>query len=560
MLTAASPEKPKSSHKVSDTLWCQRRLKPLFSRPIPHHPRAGFCTQLVALLGSEHPAKNKKHLDAIALAAELYTLLNSAALSWSDAQLNWTATKWLQTLGLRQLSSLPWPSALAQFFDADKTLGDHPIPETVLLLRGIALACDTVLGRTDTHPTEALIWLALAMELDEGPVSDAAWTGAFLSANLPAPLKTNATEARMNAARLFQTRAQHNGHALVTLSTHPLGPRLFALWTPHTLPKPSGAPFGLSVPPFDPQIAVCVDAVQQELETLLHTHGHVFSAASDYLFHQGGKRVRSLIVMGAAWACGLTPTAAAPQAALVELLHQSSLVLDDILDNSPFRRRTETIHIATSVPFAVGHCAWMLSRAVAGAGVEIQNTLSEAVMALIEGQRSEWMQQSRLDTPLAHYYRMVDLKTGHLFAKAAEIGGTVANADSVTHRHLQQYGTEVGVLFQIVDDLLDYAGDSEVLGKEVGLDYRTAKPTLPLLLLWERLDGDERVDLQAALDSQSQLAWVQQQMSQTGVFEDCRTLASQHAERARDELVAVGDSEGVAFLWALVETLEARLR
>lgn len=552
------------------------RLQSLFRKPLVTHSRGGMGASVVYHLAAGWGRRQAPwRVDMVALGAEAYGQLNCGQMAFGDVRLDWTTFQLLRRLGFSGRIGPQEDEGLVRLAESilefDIRIGDRHVPEAVLFLRGLILGVDGAVGLGPERAVlmEAMTWLGLAMELEGGGMSPEAWSGSFTSLGLPVPSRVEARLARQNAVRIFGMLDGTSAVALTDFARHPfgkMGVRRFSMWRPHAVPTDvAGAPLGLSLPNFEGATDRWVDGIQAELAGLLRAEGRAFSDAGLYLLLQGGKRVRPLVVLGAAWACGGHPESAQEEAALVELLHQSSLVLDDIADQSEMRRLCQTVHRATSEPFALGFSAWMLARlllAPAGRAPAVRERLAECAKSLVEGQRSEWVQAGRFDLPVTEYYRMIQLKTGQLFASAAELGGVAATATVAHRKRLRGFGKELGLLFQIVDDVLDYSGRTDVLGKEVGLDFRSGKVTLPLLLLWKRLDLSEQARLQdgGSEDPCKRLEWVQERMEHYGVSEDCRERARRHGARARQHLKGLPGKEGVAFLMTLLDTMEARVR
>jgi octaprenyl-diphosphate synthase len=260
------------------------------------------------------------------------------------------------------------------------------------------------------------------------------------------------------------------------------------------------------------------EAIIGAMDALLDGEGPLREAAR-WLAGTGGKRVRARIVLGAARAMGHDEGARLPAAAALEWVHAASLVLDDIVDGADLRRGEPALHRATSGPFAAGTAAWILARvAVTHPG------LADAMLALAEGQRAELAREGDVGMGLAEWYAIAGAKTAKLFAAAATTGGAGANRREL--RALGRYGHELGLAFQIVDDLLDLVGDETHLGKRPGQDIRAGRVTFPMLLLRERepgaLGGGE-AELLAAL-------------ARHDVAAACRDRARVHGERARAAL------------------------
>lgn len=278
--------------------------------------------------------------------------------------------------------------------------------------------------------------------------------------------------------------------------------------------------------------------------------------AIEYLRRQGGKRMRPLVVLASVRACGGDPEWALREAALVEWLHQTSLVVDDVLDGATLRRGGPTLHHATSVPFAIGVALHLLSRMASAARDlpgESRVLFAEAAATLAEGEWSEMRHTGDPSLSVTQYHRIVEAKTARLFSTAAALGGLACRAAPAHVRALSRAGREAGIAFQIVDDLLDLLGDERDVGKRAGTDLRARKGTLPVLLLRDALAGDERARLAAMVRGEHEvddraLSWARSRARETRVDVRCRERARAHLDRAIAALGALPERDGAALL------------
>lgn len=237
--------------------------------------------------------------------------------------------------------------------------------------------------------------------------------------------------------------------------------------------------------------------------------------AGRWLRAQGGKRVRGRLSVAAAVAVGGDGEVALPIAAAIEWVHAASLVLDDIVDEAELRRGAPALHRVSSPPFAAGVAGWILTRVFTA-----RPSLGEVMLDLAMGQRAELIATPDMD--VGAWYAVATLKTARLFSAAVEEGGAAAGARKADRVALARFGTEVGLAFQIVDDLLDVIGDEVQLGKRPGQDVRSGRVTLPLLLLIEAEPGLQLADAGA----------VQAAMRAHGIAAACLERARRHRDRA----------------------------
>jgi octaprenyl-diphosphate synthase len=284
------------------------------------------------------------------------------------------------------------------------------------------------------------------------------------------------------------------------------------------------------------------DSIELALAELTASSSDVLTRATDYLRGQAGKRIRPLVTIAAAQACGGDARRSLPIAAAVEWLHQGTLVLDDIIDGASLRRGHAALHTATSASFATGVAAFVFARVVRcshGMHPDIRRHVVGAAIALVEGERLELRHTGDPSLTLTRYYGIIEAKTARLFACAAAVGALSVEAPRQQVKGLLRFGRELGLAFQIVDDLLDYEGDESSLGKRPGTDLRAAKLTLPLLLVRERIDAASDARLLAALGRDDELAWIRSLLTEHDIASRCRARAAAHLDRAIAALAAL---------------------
>ncbi len=220
----------------------------------------------------------------------------------------------------------------------------------------------------------------------------------------------------------------------------------------------------------------------------------ILSDATRHLIEAGGKRLRPCITMTACEAVGGKPSDAIEAAAALELLHNFTLIHDDIMDHDEFRRNVKTVHIVWGEPIAIiagdALFAKVFEAAAAnakrlkldcGRAVELFDTLSKASFQLCQGQVLDMTFETRDDVTEDEYMGMISGKTGALVEAAAKVGGLLGKADQRQLGALANYGRLIGIAFQIQDDLLGIGGNQTKFGKPIGSDIREGKRTLILV-------------------------------------------------------------------------------
>ncbi len=215
-----------------------------------------------------------------------------------------------------------------------------------------------------------------------------------------------------------------------------------------------------------------------------------------HLVNSGGKRLRPMLAIASSKLCRYTGQGHIKTAAAIEFMHTATLLHDDVVDESDTRRGHKTARLiwgnqATVLvgDFLLGQAFRML---VDVGSLSVLRILSNAAATIAEGEVMQLAAAKNTATTEDAYLSIIDAKTAALFAAAAEVGAALANRPADEEAALRSYGRNLGLAFQLVDDALDYGGDSERLGKSVGDDFREGKITLPVILSFRRGNDQER--------------------------------------------------------------------
>lgn len=266
---------------------------------------------------------------------------------------------------------------------------------------------------------------------------------------------------------------------------------------------------------------------------------------SGYIIHAGGKRMRPKLLLMFANALGDPGTHRYEMAAVVEFIHTATLLHDDVVDESALRRGKQTANALFGNAASVLVGDFLYSRAfqmmVAVNRIRVLDVLAEATNVIAEGEVLQLLNVHDPDTTVERYLQVIRYKTAKLFEASARLGALLSDASAPQEEAAASYGRAMGTAFQLVDDVLDYEGDSATLGKNVGDDLREGKPTLPLLLAMTRCGAGERDFLrQAVLNGEEErLADVVAIVTQSGALEATKELARSEAKRAADSLSAL---------------------
>jgi octaprenyl-diphosphate synthase len=427
---------------------------------------------------------------------------------------------------------------------------DLPIPEPVLFWRA-ALAAGALTGGCEPAAATALdaaaTWTGLALA---GPVSEAERAGALASARLDDPGGDALLVARRAVAALPGSAFTEAWlDALAAAEGVDLRPPRFPAWRPALLsvepPRPA-RPLAVSADAFEVEARRWEPAITAAMSDVLPPTGALGRAASQ-VAHRGGKRLRPLLCLAACAAAGAPPERALPAAACVEWLHEASLLLDDIVDEAPLRRGQPALHRVAGPAFAAavaGAALLGVERVSRGLPEASRATLAAAATALVDGQHEELARAGEPDLEDTACYRIIEAKTARLFATAAKLGAQAASAPAATERALARFAAEVGLAFQLVDDLLDLVGEEARLGKAPGADLAAGRPTWPFALLRAGLGPSERARLDAWLrdghrPTGEELAWLRASVARLGVDAAVHQRAAAHRARAEAALEAL---------------------
>lgn len=269
---------------------------------------------------------------------------------------------------------------------------------------------------------------------------------------------------------------------------------------------------------------------------------------STYIVSAGGKRIRPRLVLLFAEALGFAGKAKYELAATVEFIHTATLLHDDVVDESALRRGRATSNSIFGNAASVLVGDFLYSRAfqmmVSVERMRVLEVLADATNVIAEGEVLQLMNMHDPDSTVEAYLQVIRYKTAKLFEASARLGAVLGGADAGLEDACAEYGRALGTAFQLVDDLLDYEGNSTQLGKNVGDDLREGKPTLPLLLAMQRATAGERDLIRAAIEKGEveRLAEIIDIVRRTGALSATLDAAEREADRARSCLSPLPES------------------
>ena len=233
-----------------------------------------------------------------------------------------------------------------------------------------------------------------------------------------------------------------------------------------------------------------LERVEAEFVRHIESRVQLIPQIGRYIQSSGGKRVRPAVLLMASRLAGYTGDRAVLYASVVEFIHTATLVHDDIIDEAELRRGRLAVHSrwGNDITVLLGDYLYIKSMALALTqdSLDIIRLLCEVTLRMIEGELYQLTKAGDVDITEDEHFEIIRRKTAYLFAGCSQIGGMLGSATAEQQKALWDYGFNLGVAFQIVDDLLDYTANQAVLGKPIGSDLREGKLTLPVIRLLQR--------------------------------------------------------------------------
>ncbi len=282
----------------------------------------------------------------------------------------------------------------------------------------------------------------------------------------------------------------------------------------------------------------------------------------------GGKRLRPLLTLASARMCGYAGNRHIALAACVEFIHTATLLHDDVVDESVLRRGLASANAVFGNKASVLVGDFLFARAfqlmVSDGSLRVLEILSGAAATIAEGEVLQLQTQNDLTTSEERYLDVIRGKTAALFASACQVGAVVAARPAEEEQALADYGTRLGMAFQLVDDALDYAADEALLGKTVGDDFREGKITLPVLVAYAAGDEEQRRfwrrTIEASEQGESDLDHAMRLITQSGAIEATIARAGAFARDAKAALACFPDSGFRRSLFAVADYTVSRAR
>ena len=288
---------------------------------------------------------------------------------------------------------------------------------------------------------------------------------------------------------------------------------------------------------------------------------------ANHLISSGGKRLRPMLTLATAALFGYRGEHHIRLATSVEFMHTATLLHDDVVDESDLRRGKSSARMIWGNQASVLVGDFLLGQAfrmmVETGSMDALAVLSDAAAVIAEGEVLQLAVSKKMETTEDDYIAVIRGKTAELFAAAAEVGPIIAGASDADRKALRDYGMALGIAFQLVDDVLDYGGDSADLGKNVGDDFREGKVTLPIILAYQRGDDDEKAFWRNAIEGgendDAALEKARFLLEKHGALADSVDRALSYGEAARTALSGLPHSEGRHALEEVIDFCIARI-
>lgn len=301
--------------------------------------------------------------------------------------------------------------------------------------------------------------------------------------------------------------------------------------------------------PFYTAVTEDFEAVNQLIMRQLHSRVPLVEKIGSYIISAGGKRLRPLVVLLSARACGMNDPRQHSLATIIEFLHTATLLHDDVVDTSDLRRGRSTANALWGNAPSVLVGDFLFTRAfelmVQMGNMEIMRVLANATNVVAEGEVLQLTKVRDANTDEATYMEVIRSKTAMLFEASAHTGAMLAGAPAEQVEALRRYGDALGIAFQLVDDLLDYTGDAEAMGKNVGDDLAEGKPTLPLIYTMREGTAEQAQLIRQAIQKggMDNMEAIQAAVRDSGALEYTDKLARRMSNEAVDLLQVLPESE-----------------
>ena len=291
---------------------------------------------------------------------------------------------------------------------------------------------------------------------------------------------------------------------------------------------------------------------EEKIKSKLASDVELVQKMTDYHIETGGKRLRALLTLGAAKLCGYSKGSRDINlAACVELIHSATLMHDDVIDEGIMRRGKATLNKVWDNQSSVLIGDYLLSRCfemmVEDGNLEVLKLLSSTSSKIAQGEVLQLQHKGEVDMLEETYLKIISAKTAELFAAATKVGAILSNVDLKEKKALEFYGRNLGLTFQIADDTLDYNSELKLFGKKIGQDFFEGKITLPIILLFQKLNPLEKKLLKEIFSKELRIEEdfnkVISLIKKYKVIEECYQKAQHYINLASNSLTVFKDSK-----------------
>ncbi len=292
--------------------------------------------------------------------------------------------------------------------------------------------------------------------------------------------------------------------------------------------------------------------VEEKIKSKLDSNVELVKKMTDYHLNTGGKRLRALLTLGSSKLCGYTKgTRDINLAACVELIHAATLMHDDVIDNGSIRRGKKTPNKIWGNHSSVLAGDYLLSRCfemmVEDGNIEVLKLLSSTSSIIAQGEILQLQHRGEVDMLEETYLKIISSKTAELFAAATKVGAILSEMKTKEKEALEFYGRNLGLTFQIADDTLDYNSELKLFGKNIGQDFYEGKITLPIILLFQKANKDEKENLKKTFAkeerNQNDLNYTLSLIKKYDIINSCYQKAKHYINLSSNSLSVFKDSE-----------------
>ena len=292
--------------------------------------------------------------------------------------------------------------------------------------------------------------------------------------------------------------------------------------------------------------------VEERIKSKLSSKVDLVDEMTKYHLRTGGKRLRALLTLGSAKLCDYQKGSRDVNlAACVELIHAATLMHDDVIDNGDLRRGKKTLNKIWGNQSSILVGDYLLSRCfemmVEDGNLEILKLLSSTSAEISQGEVLQLQHKGEVDMLEETYLKIISAKTASLFAAATKVGSILANQDKKIKNALEFYGKNLGLTFQIADDALDYNSDLKFFGKEIGNDFYEGKVTLPIILLYQKVDIEKKIEMKKLFEKKErtveEFKSILDLIKKNNIINDCYLKADYFINLASNSLSIFNESK-----------------